>query len=136
MLVEIYMATGREDDAKPVMQRIASHLQSEFDAGVRHPDTLLQLSDAYGWQERVDDALRKLALAIDHGASSLLPCCEDGLTLAPEQPQWWDGLQDRPELSILQSRAQAEVEQRRSNILMLLAQHDMEGLLAPLTRAR
>jgi tetratricopeptide (TPR) repeat protein len=136
MLVEIYMATGREDDAKPVMQRIASHLQSEFDAGVRHPDTLLQLSDAYGWQERVDDALRKLALAIDHGASSLLPCCEDGLTLAPEQPQWWDGLQDRPELSILQSRAQAEVEQRRSNILTLLAQHDMEGLLAPLTRAR
>ena len=132
MLVEMYMTEGRVDDARPVMQKIAAHLQSEFDAGVRHPDTLLQLSRAYGRQDRVDDAIRILTLAIDHGASPLLPCCEDGLTLAPEHPGWADGLRDRPEFSILRSRVQAEVEQQRSNVRALLAQHDMEKLLAPL----
>jgi tetratricopeptide (TPR) repeat protein len=132
MLVELYMATGRENDARPVMQKIAAHLESEFDAGVRHPDTLLQLSDAYGWQGQEDDALRMLVLAIDHGASPLLPCCEDELTLDPEHRHWSDGLHDRPEFSILQSRVQAEVEQQRSNIRALLARHDMETLLAPL----
>jgi len=133
-LAYMYMQVGRDEDALAVLQEAVSYLQTEVDAGVRHPQTLLLLTEAYGWQGNQEKALKMLELAIDYGAYDVPMCCED-FSSEPEYPSherdWWAGLEDDPRFIQSRSRMRGLVEQQRSNIRALLAQHDMEQLIAP-----
>jgi tetratricopeptide (TPR) repeat protein len=134
LLVAWYMEEGRVDDAVPVLNEMIDFLQAEVDAGVRHPQILMRLASAYGWLGENDKALDLLDRAIDYGAYDMSMCCLD---LVPKLPryyevQWWDGLVDDPRFELAQSRMRAIVEQQRSNIRALLAQNDLEALVAQL----
>ena len=132
----MYLLAGREDDAAPVLQDIVSHLQSEVDAGVRHPETLIRLGGAYAWQGNDAAALEMLDLAIDYGGYDISLCCEDYVPRLEQQifdaKLLWHELEDDPRFIQSRSRMRALVDQQRSNIRALLAQNDMEQLLAPL----
>jgi tetratricopeptide (TPR) repeat protein len=137
-LARMYMQVGRGDDARPVLEEIATSLQSETDGGARHPETLLRLASAYGWLGDDEAALRALDLAIDYGAFDMTLCCADLNPHAePGQGEvaWWAGLEGDPRFIQSRARMRAQVEEQRSNIRALLAQNDMEQLLAPLVAA-
>jgi TolB-like protein len=135
-LVTMYMQVGREEDAAPVLQNAMMHLQADVDAGARHHKTLMLLASAYGWLGDDEAALGTLDLAVDYGAYLIPLCCDEYWPYEREDfhivREWWDGLEGNPEFIQHRSRMQALVEQQRSNIRSLLAQNDMEQLLAPL----
>jgi TolB-like protein len=130
-LAGMYLEVGRENDAAAVLLRVVKELQAEVDAGVRHHSTLSLLAEAYGRQGNLDATLDMLELAVDYGAYDVYDA---------EQPEehdsadanWMTPLEDDPRFIQLRSRMSAYVEQQRSNIRALLAQNDMEALLAPL----
>ena len=83
-----------------------------------------------------DRALELLGLAIDYGGYDLAMCCEEFVSTALAQwhieKLWWDSLQEDPRFVAARVRMYALVEQQRSNIRALLAQNDIERLVAPL----
>jgi len=135
-LASLYLEVGRESDAVPLLQEIAAHHQSEVDTGVRHPETLMRLAKAYGWLGNDDAALEILDLAIDYGGYNMGICCIDYIPQLAEQyaddKNWWHELEDDPRFIHSRSRMRALVDQQRSNIRALLAQNDMDALLAHL----
>jgi DNA-binding winged helix-turn-helix (wHTH) protein/tetratricopeptide (TPR) repeat protein len=143
MLAKMYIAVGRDDDALPLLQNIVTQLQTEVDAGVRHPRTLLVLAEAYAWLGEDETALKMLDLAIDYGAINIASmdfgfCCEEFLLgNNPYEPnrRWWDKLAQEPRLMQSGARMRALIEQQRSNIRALLALHDMDRLLEPLMQS-
>ena len=134
----MYTEVGRNDDAAPLWKAVVAHDQAEVDAGVRHPKTLLELAGAYAWLGNIDSALEILDLAIDYGAWDIDLCCEEYLPQSDEwlpgdnETRWWYGLEDDPRFIQSQSRMRSLVEMQRMNIRALLAQNDMEALVAPL----
>jgi len=132
LLVDWYMQLGREDAAVPVLQRVVAHLQAEVDAGARHPESLMLLASAYGWQGNVESALDMLDLAVDYDGYALELCCEDYFLPELEERVWWGGLESDPRFIQSSSRMRAIVDMQRSNIRSLLIQNDIEQLLAPL----
>ena len=135
-LARMYMQLDREDDARPLVDSVVSYLEAEVDAGVRHPDTLMQLAEAYGWQGNADAALETLDLAIDYGGYSIELCCGQylaNLALAEEpEKQWWNGLENDPRFIQSRSRMKSLVDQQRANVRSLLAQYDIDALVQPL----
>ena len=135
-LAFMYMQVGREDDAAALLEKAVTHLRSDVDAGARHPSTLMLLAEAYGWQGNDEAALEMLDLAINYGGYDIELCCEEFWPYSREDlhmaKYWWDMLEDNPKFILSRSRMKALVEQKRSNIRALLAQHDMDRLLAPL----
>jgi tetratricopeptide (TPR) repeat protein len=132
LLADWYMQVGRTDDAVPVLRKVVAHLQAEVDAGVRHPETLMLLASAYGWLGNDESAMDMLNLAIDYDGHYLELCCEDYSSVDLEERVWWDGLENYPRFIQSRSRMRAIVDMQRSNIRSLLAQNDIEQLLAPL----
>lgn len=126
-----YIQVGRKEDAVPLLQKVAAHLQAEFDAGIRHPETLKAAASAYGWLGQTDTALEMLDLAINYGGYNIDLCCDAGGWTGDEK-HWWDELEDNPRFIQSRSRMQALVEQKKSNIRSLLAQHDIEKLVQSL----
>jgi len=139
-LAWMYLQVGRDDDAAPLLQNVIASLQSEVDTGARHPETLLRLAEAYAWQNDHEAALEMLDLAIDYGAYYLAICGSDLVPLLAEdwaaERHWWDGLEGDPRFILARSRMRSIVEQQRSNIRALLAQNDMDELLAPLINSQ
>ena len=131
-LAGMYLEVGRENDAAAVLQRVVKELQAEVDAGVRHHSTLSLLAEAYGQQGNIDAALDLLERAVDYGAYEVYDT-EQPSAHDPEDRNWRTRLEDDPRFIQLRSRMSAYVEQQRSNIRALLAQNDIEALLAPLT---
>jgi tetratricopeptide (TPR) repeat protein len=135
-LAFMYMQVGRDAEAEPVLQKAVEHLQNDVDVGARHPETLALLANAYAWLGNDEAALEMLDLAIDYGWHFIPLCCEEYWPYERKDfhivKEWWDGLEGHPEFVQQRSRMQALVEQQRSNIRSLLAQNDMEQLLAPL----
>jgi len=135
-LAFMYMQVGRDEEAEPVLQKAVKHLQNDVDVGARHPETLILLANAYAWLGNDEAALEMLDLAIDYGWYFIPLCCEEYWPYERIDfhivKEWWDGLEGHPEFVQQRSRMQALVEQQRSNIRSLLAQNDMEQLLAPL----
>ncbi|HEY5644288.1 MAG TPA: tetratricopeptide repeat protein [Woeseiaceae bacterium] len=131
LLAGMYMEMGRSDDAAAVLQRVVTELQAEVDAGVRHHSTVSLLAEAYGRQGNLDAALDMLELAVDYGAYDVYDAGEPA-EQDPEDSNWRTQVKDDPRFVQLRSRMSAYVEQQRSNIRALLAQNDIEALLAPL----
>ncbi|HSG97021.1 MAG TPA: hypothetical protein VLA11_03435, partial [Woeseiaceae bacterium] len=133
-----YVELNRMEDAKPVLQEIASHLQNEVDAGMRHVQALLRLANAYGNLGDTENALLALDTAVEYGGYDMDMCCGDYIPdlvndKAGARPRhWWTSLEGSPEFEILRTRMRSAVDAQRANIRTLLKTHDMEALLAPL----
>lgn len=138
-LAYMYVQVGRDDDARPLLQFVIAHDRAEIDGGVRHPATLAELADAYARWGDGEAALEMLDLAIDYGAWDENLCCEEYLPQTDEEERiqiepWWRGLEDDPRFIQSRSRMRSLVDQQRSNIRALLAQNDMEALVAPMIK--
>ena len=132
------MAVGRDEEARPLFEKVVAQLSGDVEVGVRHPNILMRLAEAYGWLGKKEQALSTLELAADYGASvPMALCCED---LGVPDPAWivsgerasWDALADEPRFQRVRTQLRGAVEQQRFNIVSLLRMHDMEALLAPL----
>lgn len=131
-----YRQVGRDGDAVPVLQDAVSQLSPEYEGGQRHPHFLMQYARAEGMLGNPDRALELLDLAIDYGGYDLAMCCEEFVSATrdqwPVEKLWWDSLQEDPRFIVAMARMHALVGQQRSNIRALLAQNDLEQLVAPL----
>jgi len=121
-----YQEAGRASDATPLLEETAGYLEEEFDAGIRHPQTLLYLADAYGMLGDSDAALDMLDLAVDYGGWFFLIDMkdEDGSSTF-----WWEHLQDDPRFIQTRNRMQSIRDQQAANVRNLLNQYDMDAML-------
>jgi len=133
-LAQLYLDMGLDEEARKVFGKVVELLQPQVDSGVRHPETLQRLAEAHYRLGNLDVALKLLHLSIDYGKFDLWLCCEDLLAEGnkDEFEPWATEIRDNPEVQLAQSRMRAIVEKQRSNIRALLAQNDMNALLAPL----
>jgi len=124
-LASLYLQSGREEDAAPLLHGIQIHLETAYADGIRHPHTLSQLAEVYLLQERNGDALDMLRKSVDY---HLLASCEDDIFRGPP----WDRMHDNPSFIELCERIQADLDQQASRVRKMLAHHDLDDLLAPL----
>ncbi len=131
-LAIFYLAVDRAEDAAPLLEEAVAYLEREYAAGMRHPTIISDLAEVYAMQNRHDEALDMLANAIDYDSIDnwVITKYEEALGGA-----WgydaWAPLRDDPRFVRQWNRMQALVDQRAANIRALLAQHDMDALLAP-----
>ncbi len=122
-LAGLYQEVGRDDEAARVLDGIVAQLEAEFDYGIRHPETLSFLAEAYAMQKRDDEAIKMIEKAVDYHQRD--DC--DWL----ETPAW-ELLKDDPRVISLCERMEADLEQQAERIRTMLATHDVDVLLAPL----
>jgi hypothetical protein len=125
----MYLDMGRQEDATVLLNEAKGYLEEEFNAGIRHPATLMHLATAHGMLGEDDAALDMLELAVDYGAWDLVferkePVLSD-LRL-------WKQMQRDPRFIQSINRMTSIKEQQASNIRNLLDQYDMEELVLPL----
>ncbi|MGI9223024.1 MAG: tetratricopeptide repeat protein [Woeseiaceae bacterium] len=125
LLAELYQQVGRDEDAAQVLDEIVAQLEAEFDYGIRDPTTLTFLSDAYALQNRDDDAVDMFLKAVDYHYR------DDCAWLSDPK---WERLKDDRRLAAGCKRMQADFEQQADRVRTMLAQHDVDELLAPLMK--
>ncbi len=142
VLAALYQHVGRDDEALPLLETVVANLEAEFDSGIRHPETLTLLAEAYARQNRDEAAINMLRKAVDyHGR--WLTCCNDepsDTTLfftEDVMPILFNSspaarLGDDPRIIALCERIEADLEQQASRIRKMLAEHDIDELLSPL----
>lgn len=128
-LVELYQQTDRSDDAIPLLEETVKYLEAEYNIGIRHPQTLYLLAEAYAYQGLDDDALDMLKKAVDYHARWPVMDAEDRF-YSP-----WDRLRDDPRFIRQWGRMEADLQQQAKSIRAMLAQYDIDELLAPLMTA-
>jgi len=126
-LAELYQAVGREDEAVPLLDEIVTDLEAEFASGIRDPHWLGHLAEAYARQQRDKRAIDMLQKAVDY---HLRISCNWWEILLVQSP--WSRLKDNPRLIALCERMEADLEQQADRIRTMLAEHDIDELLAPL----
>jgi TolB-like protein len=140
VLVALLQLVGRDDEAAPVLEGIVTHLEAEFAAGIRQPQTLVLLAEAYARQMRDEDAIAMLQKAVDYhwrmscNATPSLFYVDAGM---PQQLDQYNNsptarLKDDPRVIELCERIEADLEQQANRIRTMLAKHDVDELLAPL----
>ena len=122
-LAGLYQEVGRDDEAAQVLDGIVTELEAEFDYGIRHPQTLSFLAEAYAMQKRDDEAIKMFGKAVDYHFR------EDCDWL--ETPAW-ERFKDDPRVISLCERIEADLEQQAERVRTMLAEHDVDTLLAPL----
>ena len=123
-LARLYHKVGRPGDAVPVLSKAVRYLEAEYEIGIRDPQTLVNLAEAYALQGRDDDALDMLRRAVDyHWRGTVL-----GADLELYSP--WDRLRDDPRFVAQWDRMQADLDQQAERIRAMLAQYDIDALLA------
>jgi TolB-like protein/cytochrome c-type biogenesis protein CcmH/NrfG len=127
-LAELYQKVGREDDAVPVLEEIVVHLEGEIAAGIRHPETLSQLAQAYARLGLDKEALDMLRKAVDYNVWMT----SDEMAGAYLAYPAWERLKDEPRFIEQLNRMHANRDRQAQNIRTLLAQYDLDELLAPL----
>jgi TolB-like protein/Flp pilus assembly protein TadD len=132
-LAEYYIDTGRSEEALVLLDEAIDHLETEVDAGIRHPLTLGLLANAHGLRGDEEAALEALDRAVNYGWWELLLWMED--EAYSESWKWWITLQDNPDFIQSLNRMQSIRDQQASNVQGLLAQYDMELLLEPTIEA-
>lgn len=124
-LAELYQKVGRDQDAVPLLESVVENLEAEYDSGTRHPTTLTSLAEAYARLRRDEAALEMLRKAIDD--RSVDPIINEIYTVYSP----WQRLRDDPRFIVLWSRAQAELDRQAQGVRAMLAQYDIDDLLAP-----
>jgi TolB-like protein/thioredoxin-like negative regulator of GroEL len=125
LLAELYMAVGREDDAARVLGEIAAQLEAEVDYGIRDPTTLSFLAEVYVLQNRIPEATEMFLKAADY--HNITDCS------FREDPEL-EPIQDDPRVVSACKRMQNDFEQQSERVREMLAQYDIDTLLAPLMR--
>jgi TolB-like protein/Tfp pilus assembly protein PilF len=125
ILAEFYLDVGRNDDAAEVLDGIVAQLEAEFDYGIRDPTTLSFLSQAYALQNRDGEAIEMFLKAVDYHD---IDDCE---WLSDPRAERF---KDDPRVISACQRMQADFEQQAERVRTMLAQHDIDELLAPLMK--
>ena len=126
-LAALYQQVGRDHDARPLLAEITTRLEAEYASGIRHPDTLANLAGAYARQKRDDEALAMLRKAVDYHYLVRCQVLLDDRTWFP----WWR-LENDPRMITICQRIEADLEQQGNRVRSMLAEHDVDELLAPL----
>lgn len=122
-LAELYQAVGREDDAARVLGELAVQLEAEVDFGIRDPTTLSFLSEVYLLQNRIPEAIEMFLKAADY--HNFVDC--SALDAPEAQP-----MRDDPRVVSACRRMQNDFEQQSERVREMLAQYEVDTLLAPL----
>jgi TolB-like protein/Flp pilus assembly protein TadD len=142
VLAAMYQRVGRDDEALPLLETVVANLEAEFDSGIRHPETLTLLAEAYARQNRDEAAINMLRKAVDYH-ERWLSCSNDESSDAElfytdaVMPNLFNSsptarLGDDPRIIALCERIDADLEQQASRIRKMLAEHDIDELLSPL----
>lgn len=142
VLAALYQHVGRGDEALPLLETVVVNLEAEFDSGIRHPDTLTLLAEAYARQNRDEAAIEMLRKAVDYHwrwascdieepSDTTLFFTEDVMrNLLDSSPS--ARLGNDPRIVALCERIEADLELQANRIRKMLAEHDIDVLLAPL----
>jgi len=131
-LAGLYQLVNRQEDAAALLDEIVAQLEVEYSGGVRHWETLYQLSEAYARQGRDDEALAMLRKSYDyHG---LMPCSalESGLYLEIAAASPWSRFAEDSRYQSLCRRIDDDRIRQADRIRAMLAQYNVDELLAPL----
>jgi TolB-like protein len=123
LLAELYLTAGREDDAARVLGELATQLEAEVDYGIRDPTTLSFLAEVYVLQNRIPEATEMFLKAADYHNFA------DCSFLDDPEPQ---PMRDDPRVASACKRMQNDFEQQSERVREMLAQYDVDTLLAPL----
>jgi tetratricopeptide (TPR) repeat protein len=130
-LAQMYREVRREAEVPVLLNEVVEYLETELDAGIRHPFVISTLAEAYALQGNDEDALETLRLAVDYGYCRL----PIRMKRSPFTSNWWDQFMDNPDFLQSMDRMHACIEQQASNVRNLLARYDMEELLVPVIEA-
>jgi DNA-binding winged helix-turn-helix (wHTH) protein/tetratricopeptide (TPR) repeat protein len=125
ILARLYVRVGRESDAEQLLERLSSHLELEVAAGIHHPESLFRIAEVYALQGKNESAIHALQMAIDNHW----------------RMPWWElpwkttlnGLDTDPRVAALRRQVEEDLEHQAEKIRMMLAEHDVDELLAPLS---
>lgn len=131
-LVGLYQLAGRQEDVAALLQLIVARLEQEFAGGVRHWETLHQLSEAYARQGRDEEALAMLRKSYDYHGLSRCPEFEEGMNPPDAAASPWLRFRDEPRYLSLCERIENDRQQQAERIREMLARYDPDDLLAPL----
>jgi len=130
-LIKLYQHVGRVDDAQHILERVVAHLEAEVATGIRQPDILESLAQAYALQGRDDKAIETFRMAVDfhfYFDSIEFFDSDEGWLFQPGYVR----LRDDPRMVDQRARIQANLDEQRRNIRAMLAPHDLDDLLTPL----
>ncbi len=134
-LSAMYQAAGREREAQDVLNKVVNYLEAEYDAGIRHPQTLHNLAQAYARQGRDDEALEMLRNAVDYhwrGTALFDTGILNAVWNSHAESSAWFRLRKDPRFITLIDRMQADLDQQAARVRSMLANHDIDELLSPL----
>jgi len=128
-LAELYRKAGREDDADRLYESIVGGLEAKYDAGIRHPSTLDHLAEAYAGLGRDDEALDMLRKAVDYHLRWMV--LDERWPFEDQAESPLNLLRDDPRYVAQVDRMEADLDQQARRIRNMLAQYDIDELLAP-----
>jgi TolB-like protein len=134
MLAGLYQLVGRRDEAATLLDTILSQLEAEYAGGIRHWETLYQLSESYARQGRDEEALTMLRKSYDYHGLTSCRDLEEGLYLEVAAASPWPRLAEDPRYRSLCQRIDRDLEQQAQRIREMLASHDVDKLLAVLMK--
>jgi len=147
LLAALLQLSGRDEEAAPVLDRAVAQHEREFASGVRRPESLVNLAEAYARQHRDEEAIEMLQKAVDYHRrlwwkSGRNLCGTDrslftiDANISPQFDQFNSSpavrLKDDPRIIALCERVEMDLEQQAKRIRAMLAKHDFDELLAPL----
>jgi len=140
ILAALLQLVGRHDEAVPVLEGVVAHLEAEFAAGIRQPQSLALLAEAYARQNRDEEAIDMLQKAVDYHLGRSCGTERSLFYVDAGMPHQFDQfrsspaarLKDDPRVIELCERVDADLAQQANRIRTMLAKHDVDELLAPL----
>jgi tetratricopeptide (TPR) repeat protein len=129
-LAELYLNAGRKDEAAPLLEKAVTYLEAEVDTGIRHPATLAELAMAYELQGRENEALDMLRKAVDYHYTESYQASD--CSANNDEIEWLARRMDNPRALALCERMAADWQQQADRVKSMLAEHDIDELLAPL----
>ncbi len=128
-LAALYQQVGRGDDARPLLDNILDYLKAQYDSGIVDPETLAKLAETYARKSRDIEALDTLRKAVEQHYR--VPC--DSWWREGELASPWLKFKNDFRMTSLCQHMQADLKQQAERIRSMLAEHDVDKLLAPLT---
>jgi tetratricopeptide (TPR) repeat protein len=124
--LELLFNEGHPDEARPVLEELRRHLETEHDIGIRHPQTLRYLAETYAFLGRDEEALAMLKKAVDYHLRR------------NDFDEWdrlhspWSRLREDPRFTAQWNRMARDLQQQAETIRAMLSRYDMGELVAPL----
>lgn len=134
LLAAVYLEVGRDDDAARLLDEAQRALEKGVQSGYRGLLTLDHLATTYALQGRFPAAFATLELSLSVGNTyASLDCSSssfaDPLTFVHDP---YASVHSDPRLLKLVRQCQTETHRQAERVRALLAEHDLDELLAPL----